>query len=130
MSPKRFRRSSEREQFSRKDLAVLGSPKFNTNRNIQSAFPSSFSFLNASGGRIERRFSTAQDRLVKQLRLAHISTLERADEFLEKDYWPEWNADQRFARHLEYIYSDAVDPCHAMCSATKFHTFGLESVRS
>jgi len=47
-------------------------------------------------GRIERSFLTAQDRLVKQLRLAKISTLETANAFLEKEYWPEWNA--RFAR--------------------------------
>jgi transposase len=47
-------------------------------------------------GRIERSFLTAQDRLVKQLRLAKISTLEAANVFLEKEYWPEWNA--RFAR--------------------------------
>jgi hypothetical protein len=42
-------------------------------------------------GRIERSFRTAQDRLVKHLRLAKISTLEGANEFLEKEYWPEWN---------------------------------------
>ena len=47
-------------------------------------------------GRIERSFLTAQDRLVKQLRLAKISTLEGANAFLEKEYWPEWNA--HFAR--------------------------------
>ena len=47
-------------------------------------------------GRIERSFLTAQDRLVKHLRLAKISTLEAANTFLEKEYWPEWN--QRFAR--------------------------------
>jgi transposase len=47
-------------------------------------------------GRIERSFSTDQDRLVKHLRLAQVSTLEGANEFLEKEYWPEWNA--RFAR--------------------------------
>src|SRR5712691_2099239 len=46
-------------------------------------------------GRIERSFSTDQDRLVKQLRLAQVSSLEGANEFLEKEYWPEWNA--RFA---------------------------------
>ena len=40
---------------------------------------------------MERSFQTAQDRLVKQLRLAKISTLEGANEFLEKEYWPEWN---------------------------------------
>jgi hypothetical protein len=43
-------------------------------------------------GRIERSFLTAQDRLVKQMRLAKISTLEAANTFLEKEYWPEWNA--------------------------------------
>lgn len=47
-------------------------------------------------GRIERSFLTAQDRLVKQLRLAKVVTLEQANTFLEKEYWPEWNA--HFAR--------------------------------
>ena len=47
-------------------------------------------------GRIERSFLTAQDRLVKDLRLAKVSTMEAANAFLEKEYWPEWNA--RFAR--------------------------------
>jgi transposase len=43
-------------------------------------------------GRVERSFLTAQDRLVKQLRLAKVSSIEAANEFLEKEYWPEWNA--------------------------------------
>jgi hypothetical protein len=47
-------------------------------------------------GRIERSFLTAQDRLVKHLRLAKVATLEGANAFLEKEYWPEWNA--HFAR--------------------------------
>lgn len=47
-------------------------------------------------GRIERSFLTAQDRLVKHLRLAKVSTLEGANAFLEQEYWPEWNA--HFAR--------------------------------
>jgi hypothetical protein len=47
-------------------------------------------------GRIERSFLTAQDRLVKQLRLAKVRTLEAANIFLEQEYWPEWN--ERFAR--------------------------------
>ncbi len=50
-------------------------------------------------GRIERSFLTAQDRLVKQLRLARITTIEGANAFLENEYWPEWNA--RFARPVE-----------------------------
>ena len=43
-------------------------------------------------GRIERSFRTAQDRLVKQLRMAKACTLEEANVFLEQEYWPEWNA--------------------------------------
>jgi hypothetical protein len=50
-------------------------------------------------GRIERSFLTAQDRLVKHLRLARISTLEDSNAFLEKQYWPEWN--ECFARPVK-----------------------------
>ena len=50
-------------------------------------------------GRVERSFQTAQDRLVKQLRLAKICTLEAANAFLENEYWPEWN--ERFARPVK-----------------------------
>src|SRR5664279_2560182 len=49
-------------------------------------------------GRIERSFLTSQDRLVKHLRLAKVATMEGANAFLEKEYWPEWNA--TFARPL------------------------------
>jgi hypothetical protein len=49
-------------------------------------------------GRVERSFGTDQDRLVKQLRLAKVKTMQDANQFLEKEYWPEWN--ERFARPL------------------------------
>lgn len=42
-------------------------------------------------GRVERMFETLQDRLVKELRLAGITTIEEANEFLEK-YIPKFNA--------------------------------------
>ncbi|MFH1576791.1 MAG: hypothetical protein ABID35_04530, partial [Candidatus Margulisiibacteriota bacterium] len=45
-------------------------------------------------GRIERSFKTLQDRLVKELRLAGVSTLGQANAFLDK-YLPKYNA--RFA---------------------------------
>jgi transposase len=45
-------------------------------------------------GRIERSFETLQDRLVKELRLAAVSTLEQANAFLD-GYLPKYNA--RFA---------------------------------
>jgi hypothetical protein len=46
-------------------------------------------------GRIERNFGTSQDRLVKELRVAGISTLEEGNRFLEEVYIPYWN--ERFA---------------------------------
>ena len=46
-------------------------------------------------GRIERFFATAQDRLVKGLRLAAASTLEAANQYLEQEFLPDFNA--RFA---------------------------------
>lgn len=42
-------------------------------------------------GRVERMNGTLQDRLVKELRLANISTIEKANEFL-KEYIPKFNA--------------------------------------
>jgi len=46
-------------------------------------------------GRIERLFETLQDRLVKEMRLAGIATIEAANHFLEVRFLPEW--EQRFA---------------------------------
>lgn len=45
-------------------------------------------------GRVERLFGTLQDRLVKELRLAKIDTIEEANKFLEK-YIPKFN--EKFA---------------------------------
>lgn len=41
-------------------------------------------------GRIERLFGTLQDRLVKEMRLAGIDTLQAANRFLEITFWPWW----------------------------------------
>ena len=46
-------------------------------------------------GRIERLFKTLQDRLVKEMRVAEIGTLEQANRFLAITFWPAWS--QRFA---------------------------------
>src|ERR1035438_5132747 len=47
-------------------------------------------------GRVERFFGTAQDRLVKGLRLAHADSLETAQTYLKQEYLPHWN--QSFTR--------------------------------
>jgi hypothetical protein len=71
--------------------------------------------------RVERSFQTAQDRLVKQLRLAKVCTLEAANLFLEKEYWPEWN--EAFARpvkdfpDLHRPLTDALDLAAILCHA-------------
>jgi len=43
-------------------------------------------------GRVERSFDTAQDRLVKEMRVAGVKTLEEANRFLEHEFLPWWNA--------------------------------------
>ena len=47
-------------------------------------------------GRVERSFSTDQDRLVKELKLHNITTMEQANEFLETVYLPRHN--EKFER--------------------------------
>ena len=42
-------------------------------------------------GRVERLFGTLQDRLVKELRLANISNIEEANEFVEEIFLPKFN---------------------------------------
>jgi hypothetical protein len=42
-------------------------------------------------GRVERSFGTAQDRLVKGLRVAGARTLAQANHYLEQEYLPWWN---------------------------------------
>jgi hypothetical protein len=43
-------------------------------------------------GRVERGFKTHQDRLVKELRLANISDIAKANDFLQKIYIPKHNS--------------------------------------
>ena len=54
-------------------------------------------------GRIERSFGTAQDRLVKGLRIAGASTLEQANRYLEEEYLPWWN------QHMVVVPANASD---------------------
>lgn len=46
-------------------------------------------------GRVERTFGTAQDRLIKEMRVAGVSTLDAANRFLAEHWVPFWN--ERFA---------------------------------
>ncbi len=46
-------------------------------------------------GRVERAFGTAQDRLIKEMRVAGVATLDAANRFLAERWMPFWN--ERFA---------------------------------
>ncbi len=43
-------------------------------------------------GRVEKLFKTLQDRLIKELRLKNISTIDEANRFLEEEFLPTFNA--------------------------------------
>lgn len=61
-------------------------------------------------GRVENRFKTLQDRLIKELRLAHISNREAANTFLESTFVPDFN--QRFShapRSAENLHRPLTD---------------------
>jgi len=71
------------------------------NHNTKTQFERAMSELNIepitahsseAKGRVERLFNTLQDRLIKEMRLAKISTIEEANEFLVKVFLPEFNA--------------------------------------
>ncbi len=49
-------------------------------------------------GRIERGFGTAQDRLVKGLRVAGVKAIEEANAYLESEFLPWWNQTLTVAR--------------------------------
>jgi DNA-binding Lrp family transcriptional regulator len=54
-------------------------------------------------GRVERSFQTAQDRLVKGLRVAQVKTLEQANRYLETEFLPWWN------QHLKVVAKNSTD---------------------
>lgn len=54
-------------------------------------------------GRVERSFQTAQDRLVKGLRVAAASTLEQANRYLQEDFLSWWN------QHLAVVPAHPAD---------------------
>jgi hypothetical protein len=54
-------------------------------------------------GRVERSFGTAQDRLVKGLRVAKVKTLQDANRYLDEQFVPWWN------QHLTVAPAQAAD---------------------
>ena len=54
-------------------------------------------------GRVERSFGTAQDRLVKGLRVAGARTIEAANRYLDEEFLPWWN------QHLVVVPANPAD---------------------
>ncbi len=68
-------------------------------------------------GRVERGFRTAQDRLVKGLRVAGASTIKQANAYLESEFLPWWNATLRVTpAHPEEAHRE-LGPEHDLDSA-------------
>jgi DNA-binding Lrp family transcriptional regulator len=89
-------------------------------------------------GRIERFFETAQDRLVKELRLEGIDSLEAANRYLQDVFLPDWN--QRFTvppanatdahRPLTKLHDLAASLSHVeMRTVASDYTFSLQAKR-
>ena len=74
-------------------------------------------------GRVERSFQTAQDRLVKGLRVAGAGTLEQANAYLEEEFIPWWNG------HLTVV-ADSSDDAHRPLAATHSLAASLSYVES
>jgi len=99
-------------------------------------------------GRIERFFGTAQDRLVKGLRLAKAASLEEANTYLEREYLPLWNqgftvvaanqtdAHRRLSREqdlpaiLSHVEERVVTPDYTIRYQGKIYQIGRSDIRA
>lgn len=78
-------------------------------------------------GRVERLFQTLQDRLVKELRLAGISTAPKANQFLKDVFIPKFN------KQFAVVPVSSVDAHRSLTGEDKIHLdaiFSAQSVRT
>lgn len=68
-------------------------------------------------GRVERSFLTAQDRLVKGLRVAGARTLADANRYLEREFLPWWNQKLKVLPKNPTDAHRPVDPTHDLAAA-------------
>ena len=68
-------------------------------------------------GRVERNFETAQDRLVKGMRVAGVTTIEQANEYLSNDYLVWWERELT----VDAVNSDdahrPLEKCHKLAAS-------------
>jgi len=67
-------------------------------------------------GRVERSFHTAQDRLVKEMRVKGIGTLEQANEFLVDSLLPWCNQRLKVAPANSDNTHRPLEPCHDLAA--------------
>ena len=71
-------------------------------------------------GRVERSFQTAQDRLVKGLRVAGAKTLEQANAYLETEFLPWWNRTLIVAPASPDNAHRALDKQHSLAASLSY----------
>jgi hypothetical protein len=71
-------------------------------------------------GRVERQFGTTQDRLVKGMRLARVSTLEEANCYLNQEFLPWWNANLTVVPARAADAHRALGPEHDLASSLSY----------
>ena len=99
-------------------------------------------------GRVERSFQTAQDRLVKGLRVAGAKTLDEANTYLETEFIPWWNRtlavvpasaddahrpvgrEQSLAASLSYVETRQVDNDYTIRFDTKIWQIARKDIRT
>jgi transposase len=99
-------------------------------------------------GRVERNFGTAQDRLVKGMRVAGVSTIEQANEYLRDDYMVWWEREltvtaenpddahrrleksHNLAASLSYVETRQVRPDYTLRWDGKFYQIERKAVVS
>ena len=99
-------------------------------------------------GRIERFFGTAQDRLVKGLRLAGARTAKEANRYLEEEYRPQWEQkftvvarsasdahrplqkEQDLASILSHVEERTVTPDYTIRYQGKIYQMGRSDIRA
>ncbi len=99
-------------------------------------------------GRVERNFGTAQDRLVKGMRVAGVKTIEQANEYLSNDYLAWWEREltveaanpddahrrldksHHLAASLSHVETRQVRPDYTLQWDGKFHRIKREAIVS
>lgn len=79
-------------------------------------------------GRVERNFLTAQDRLVKGLRVAGAKTLEQANQYLEESYLVWWERELTVAPASPDDAHRLMEASHNLAGAWNDYTLRFDSV--